>query len=300
MVSVQPSPVCGNGRCEIGERPGGNSTASLRTGAAADDPFAYPALQCQQQDRQRPDSASGKLRLTTSARLLLKPWKGCVPGADESFITGCHQRLSDHPHNVAPCADRCPCQIAGVFYGDWLHRQRDMHAQPRLCRFAYLDHFGPQTQSCAHLQAVPRTARWPWCPAPYPWDPSQCAGGLRGASAPLPAALACAAGPTRAQTAVPARRGTTARACAAWQLRQVSPCGPHVVGMPGLAAHWRAFLVPGLTHSCSCLLSVNPIMGTSRTSCRIGERQASSSQPQHLLRTPALRVRCRSSRQPGL
>ena len=34
VVSVQPSPVCGNGICEIGERPGGNSTASVRTGAA--------------------------------------------------------------------------------------------------------------------------------------------------------------------------------------------------------------------------------------------------------------------------
>ena len=34
VVSVQPSPICGNGLCEIEERPGGNSTANLRTGAA--------------------------------------------------------------------------------------------------------------------------------------------------------------------------------------------------------------------------------------------------------------------------
>ena len=32
LYSVQPSPVCGNGVCEIGERPGGNSTSSLSQG----------------------------------------------------------------------------------------------------------------------------------------------------------------------------------------------------------------------------------------------------------------------------
>ena len=32
LYSVQPSPVCGNGLCEIGERPGGNSTSSLSQG----------------------------------------------------------------------------------------------------------------------------------------------------------------------------------------------------------------------------------------------------------------------------
>lgn len=32
LGAVQPSPVCGNGVCETGERPGGISTSSLNTG----------------------------------------------------------------------------------------------------------------------------------------------------------------------------------------------------------------------------------------------------------------------------
>lgn len=32
LVAAQPSPVCGNGICETGERPGGNSTSSLSSG----------------------------------------------------------------------------------------------------------------------------------------------------------------------------------------------------------------------------------------------------------------------------
>ena len=32
LSAVEPSPMCGNGVCETGERPGGNSTSSLRTG----------------------------------------------------------------------------------------------------------------------------------------------------------------------------------------------------------------------------------------------------------------------------
>lgn len=44
VVSVQPSPVCGNGLCEVGEQPGGNSTASLRTGAAIQSPCMHFTL----------------------------------------------------------------------------------------------------------------------------------------------------------------------------------------------------------------------------------------------------------------
>lgn len=44
LYSVQPSPVCGNGVCEIGERPGGNSTSSLSQGCPQDCPV--PMVPC--------------------------------------------------------------------------------------------------------------------------------------------------------------------------------------------------------------------------------------------------------------
>ena len=68
-VSVQPSPICGNGLCEIGERPGGNSTVSLRTGAATQS-LCMPCTMCQQQHKSKYDFPYGELRLILSARLL--------------------------------------------------------------------------------------------------------------------------------------------------------------------------------------------------------------------------------------
>ena len=137
---------------------------------------------------------------------------------------------------------------------------------------------------CTPLQAAPRIAQCPWCPALYPLDLCQCAGALHGASAPLPAALACAARATPAQTAAAARRGTTGRACAARLPMQVSTCCSNDVHvrMQEYAAHQRGALQPPDlipdVHGFKCVTTMVPAAGlASAVGSRGLLRQASAS-----------------------
>ena len=151
VVSVQPSPICGNGICEIGERPGGNSTASLRTGAAMHSHALCSSASssaCKMMILHRP--------LRQSPIKVLGAFMETGNFAEDTCMHSHHAAgLADLMILVPHCRDVCICRLPpGLPSGhgalprtDWIsgdvrgrsagrlrHCQRRLHVQPGLRR----------------------------------------------------------------------------------------------------------------------------------------------------------------------